>query len=439
MIRQNKRNMDRKIKKFALLLMLLPVILHAQTLQVKEAYMAGSDITGSQYARTTSDGKACALVKVRLPQHGVTFEGPIVGDIKEDAGEYWVFLPANCTHLTVRHKTFGELLLDFEALKFAPLQPKVTYVAVITAKAGNKSKHPFTLKVTPASAAVLIDSEVKPLENGVVTVTLEEGTHEYVVTAEGYEMQTGSFDVAASGEKSLSIRLSEASPTSLTPEEQFQIGQEYLTGSNSRQRDIPKAINYLLAASDSGHTGAQYLLATIYKLGPADIRDYAKSFELFQKTAASGLEDAQYQLADNYLNGWGTDKDTKKGIKMLHSLAEKGNVMSLLKLASCYLKGDEVKKNIKKGVSCLEKAAAQGNATALYVLGDGYITGKFGKKDAYKATQYLVKGLELHDVDCAKRLGKIYLKGEGGVREDLMKAAKLANMAKAFEKEKKSK
>lgn len=431
----------KKMKHYRLLSLLsaafLSTTLFAQSLEVKEAFLAGTDISGSKYARTAPDGKSCALVKVRLPLQGVAFEGPVVGDVEERSGEYWVFLPADSQRLCVRHQTFGETVLDFEALCLAPLLAKATYVVVIHSQGGHKAKHPFTLQVTPASAMVIIDAEPVTLEKGLLSASMEEGSHEYVATAEGYEMQAGTFVVAASGENRLAIELPVAKALSLTPEEQYQLGYDYAYGSNSRQRDIPKAISYLEPAAESGHIAAQFLLASLYKQGAAGKPDYGKSFALFQKAADGGIDEALIYVAEHYLNGWGTEKDEKKAIDMFTQQGKKGNEWAMLKLANCYLKGKGVKKSVKKGVAWLEKAAAKNNVMALYELGDGFITGRFGKIDARKATEYLVRGVELNDVACMTRLAKIFYYGEGGVREDTDKAFSLVKMIKAYQKEKK--
>ena len=422
---------------FLELLLLLPVALNAQSLEVKEAFLAGSDVSASQFSRTAPDGKACALVKVRLPLPDVTFVGPVVGEVENHSGEYWVFLPSNSSELIVNHKTFGEATLDFNALIQSRLQPKTTYVVVMLSKTDDKPKHLFVLQVTPTDATVIVDSEQFTPQNGNVTISLEEGSHDYVVTAEGYEMQTGTFDITSADNQPMKVTLTPASVTSLTPAEQYQIGFEYTLGSETRQKDYKKAISYLEPAAESGDISSQYLLASLYKLGAGGKPDYNKSFALFQKAAAGGMDDAKCEVAEHYLEGKGTEKNEKLAIDMLTRLADSGVERALLKLGNCHLQGIGVKKNVKKGVSWLVKAADKGNVKAIYELGDGYITGRFGKKDPYKATSYLVKGVELHDIDCTKRLGKIYLNGEGGVKEDLGKAAALVRMAKLYEKQKK--
>lgn len=420
-----------------LLFALLPAALNAQSLEVKDAFSANSDISGSTFARTAPDGKGCVLVKVRLPLRDVTFDGSVVGEVKDHGGEYWVFLPSNCSALTVRHKTYGQVTLDFNSLQLSPLQSKMTYVVVMLPKADNKPMHPFTLQVTPADATVIIDSETFTPQNGSVTATLEEGCHDYVVTAEGYEMQTGTFDITPADNQSVTVNLSTASAMSLTPAEQYQIGLEYAIGSDSRERDSKKAISYLEPAAESGDLKSQYLLANLYKLGAEGEPNYNKSFTLFQKAAAGGMDDAKCEVAEHYLEGKGTEKNEKLAIDMLKRLSDDGVDRAILKLASCHLEGKGVKKNVKKGVSLLQKAADKGNTKAMYELGDGFITGRFGKKDPRQALTYLVKGVDLKDTSCMRRLAKIFLNGEGGVREDLMKAAALANMIKAIEGNKK--
>ena len=91
-------------------------------------------------------------------------------------------------------------------------------------------------------------------------------------------------------------------------EAQFELGSRYNAG-----RDLPKnsleALSWLRRAGESGHAGAQRMLA-LKLYGGNDVPvDLVESFKWTEKLANSGDPAGQLMLANLYANGEGTGRD----------------------------------------------------------------------------------------------------------------------------------
>lgn len=73
----------------------------AQELTVKSLHADPMDLSAATKPESDLNGKACALVKVRIAADGVTFEGNIIKSGKNNASEYWVYMTEGTYMLTV--------------------------------------------------------------------------------------------------------------------------------------------------------------------------------------------------------------------------------------------------------------------------------------------------------------------------------------------------
>lgn len=181
---------------------------------VVESFGSTNDLSAQKYSRDDLNGRKCALVKVQVIAQDVTFQGNVMGDVKEQSGEYWVYMTDGTKQLKVLSRSFTPLMYKFPE----PLTGGVTYVLTLTApqSAAAASSRPkenyFLLKVTPANAHVFVDGTEKPVEDGMVAVALPDGPHSYRVEAVGYAPQQQSI-IMAGKKETRTVELVSTMPT----------------------------------------------------------------------------------------------------------------------------------------------------------------------------------------------------------------------------------
>lgn len=171
--------------------------------------------TIKQYARTQpkrdSNGDYAALVLVQvLADVKVDFTGAyLLGDVEKKASEYWVYMAAGAKSLEVHCTGFEKLKVDFaDVSKGAVLSlvKQCTYELVVSVPGvvlmtQTPQRQFFKFRVTPKK-----DAWVTVWENGEQqTLTLNEegmarkmfnyGTYKYMVSADRYHSQEGTFTV----------------------------------------------------------------------------------------------------------------------------------------------------------------------------------------------------------------------------------------------------
>lgn len=123
------------------ILFMLPVASFAQEeLKVKSFLPSITDLTARTEARTDNEGSLCALVKVVVPENGVSFEcgnlaSLIVGEVSFHTNEYWVYLVAGqygAKHLKIKHPSFPTIDVVFRDYGISTLEPQTTYTLIIT-------------------------------------------------------------------------------------------------------------------------------------------------------------------------------------------------------------------------------------------------------------------------------------------------------------------
>ena len=101
---------------FLIILFLLTCIQSmGQKLVVDTFYMAAgatTDITASTRPRNDATGQPCALVKVRLPRGGASFEGSVIPPTQVVQSEYLVYMTAGSKTLSV--KLAGAIAVDVD-------------------------------------------------------------------------------------------------------------------------------------------------------------------------------------------------------------------------------------------------------------------------------------------------------------------------------------
>ena len=171
--------------------------------------------TIKQYARTQpkrdSNGDYAALVLVQvLADVKVDFTGAyLLGDVEKKASEYWVYMAAGAKSLEVHCTGFEKLKVDFADVSkgaVPSLVKQCTYELVVSVPGvvlmtQTPQRQFFKFRVTPKKDAwvtVWEDGEQQTLtlnEEGMARKMFNYGTYKYMVSADRYHSQEGTFTV----------------------------------------------------------------------------------------------------------------------------------------------------------------------------------------------------------------------------------------------------
>lgn len=180
-------------------------IVIAQHLKIEKCYLASNDLSASKYERKDANDSPCALIKVLFTSEGAKFEGNIVGDVKYDAGEYWVYLTEGSHELRIKHPHYTAQTINFRDYDISAVKSKRTYIVRLMApKIKNQE---LTVVVTPADATILIDNNIYPSNNGVMKEKFPVGKHELTVAKVGYESFEGTINLKESSPSHIEIPL----------------------------------------------------------------------------------------------------------------------------------------------------------------------------------------------------------------------------------------
>ena len=208
-----------KIRKvFALFILLLfSISVYSQELHVKSFGIAESDLSAQTQPRKDLNDKNCALVKVGIGLQGVQFEGNVVGQVVNNVGEYWVYMPQGSRMLKVKHPYYPPIIVTFANYSMEKLESNRTYELMLTVSGGIQSSQTqtLTIKYTPIEATVLVDNKRIKGSDGVAMANFPIGQHSFVVFCDGYESEEGMVKLKASAPSNLQITLSKEAKTAL--------------------------------------------------------------------------------------------------------------------------------------------------------------------------------------------------------------------------------
>ena len=190
-----------KISLFLLLNVACFMSISAQKLSVESFAIKANDLTARTQARQDVNGIDCALVKVQLAASGATFSGNVVGDVKYNTSEYWVYIPQGSKRLNIRLEGYLPLEVNFEDYEVKPLESKAVYVMVVSGITTSPSIEAPRIKTgwiildsKPQGASVFINDEFvgnTPLTN----YKQAYGTYSYRVEHPNYHPSTGTLEL----------------------------------------------------------------------------------------------------------------------------------------------------------------------------------------------------------------------------------------------------
>lgn len=171
-------------------LLLFSISVCSQELHVKSFGIAESDLSAQIQSRKDLNDKNCALVKVGIGLQGVQFEGNVVGQVVNNVGEYWVYMPQGNSMLRISHKDYTPIMINFYDYGIGKLESGKTYILTL-AKPNNATGQKYSQKQT-RMYNVIVESSLKttlfggypsPLKGLKAYVNKNGSSYEYVVDA----------------------------------------------------------------------------------------------------------------------------------------------------------------------------------------------------------------------------------------------------------------
>lgn len=164
--------------------MMTAYIANAQVLQVMSFRLAANDISAVKYQRLDLNGKPCALIKVGLGLQGAKFPGTeVVGDVKFDTGEYWVYVVNGTRRLKVMHNNYAPLYIDFSEYPEQSLEGGRTYILLLSGFQTNTTSSDNT-SPTMKTSQESVREEFKVGDVSFAMIRVEGGTFTMGATSE---------------------------------------------------------------------------------------------------------------------------------------------------------------------------------------------------------------------------------------------------------------
>lgn len=184
-------------------------------------------------------------------------------------------------------------------------------------------------------------------------------------------------------------------PLPQTPEAQYKLGIEFLTGENSKA-NLDSAVEMFSSAANQNHAKAQYQLAKLYKQGIGVPQSQTLHKHWLEKAANAGVQSAirdleslnieksldtsiaeetkdpesQFSLGLKYFRGEGKKRDHNEAAKWFLKAARQNHDKSQFQLGIMYEKGIGFKQDTAKARHWYKMAANSGLQVAKQALSD---------------------------------------------------------------------
>ena len=185
----------------------------AQKLNVESFAAKPNDLTARTQTRQDGNSVDCALVKVQLASSGATFSGNVVGDVKYNTSEYWVYMAQGSKRLTIRLEGYLPLEVNFEDYEIRSLESKTVYILIVSGITASPSIETSRIRTgwiiidsEPTGASVFINDEFvgnTPLTN----YKQAYGNYSYRVECPNYHSSSGTIELNSSKvEKTIELK-----------------------------------------------------------------------------------------------------------------------------------------------------------------------------------------------------------------------------------------
>ena len=210
-----------------LILCLVALACAAQELR-PVSFEASGDVMHGKMLRQDFNGNTAAIVKVKLPVQGVTFDGNLIGEPEFHTNEYWVWLEAGDDGTRMFDvacpgtETVRVVFADISPVE--QLQSKTIYelrfdiparlLSSGTSGPADPGGNYFSLVVEPrTNVMVLVDGEMQEVTDGQAALFCRYGNHTFEVRAPGHATYSDTFTIVRGGEpvsRTVSLKSSKA-------------------------------------------------------------------------------------------------------------------------------------------------------------------------------------------------------------------------------------
>jgi hypothetical protein len=145
------------------------------------------DQTAALSPRTDINGVTCGLVKVSFDEEGILFDGNIIGEVKSNPSEYWIYLSKGTKRINIKHPNYIPTTIVFGDYGVPKIESNITYCLILKGnkskpKTNSEKKKVVVFQVNPAKADLFIDDNLVCKEgDGAYAITLTHGIHFYSV------------------------------------------------------------------------------------------------------------------------------------------------------------------------------------------------------------------------------------------------------------------
>lgn len=185
---------------FLLFILLSAIQVSAQELSIKSFVQKSNDLSASTNPRHDNNDTPCALVKVQLASPGAKFEGNVVGKVKYEKSEYWVYMAKGSKKVKIMSDDYLPLEVNFADYGIKLLESKVTYelrisIPEVGSQTPNVTSQYLVFKVSPADAVVKVNETIWPNNNGVARMLVPFGEYTYLIQSKNYHSASGKISV----------------------------------------------------------------------------------------------------------------------------------------------------------------------------------------------------------------------------------------------------
>lgn len=205
---------------------------------------------------------------------------------------------------------------------------------------------------------------------------------------------------------------------------QNNVGDIYIMGSSTVNKDPVKAGIWFKKAADQGLGIAQANLGSLYVMGLGVSKDIEKGKSLLLKAASQNVEVAFTILASLE----GKVVSPEDAFKMFYDLALEGTAYAQYEIGKRFFTGNGVTKNADLSAKWIESAANLGQPEAQHIMGLSYYYGRNKPKNVATAVTWFKEASDQNYAESQYHLGMIYLVEEG-VNSDLALGMKYLRMA----------
>lgn len=171
------------------------------------------------------------------------------------------------------------------------------------------------------------------------------------------------------------------------PQAMAQLARHYLNGADIPM-DLDKAIEWAEKSANAGNYEGYSLLGNIYTEEP--LQDFNKVYENFLKASQIGSPDgeSEYNLGICYMLGNGTDKDITEAMKWFDKAAQLGYIEGLERIGDCYYEMEDY----EKALQIFNQLVEQDNRYGEFMIGQCYELGHGVESDLKIAKEWYEKG-----------------------------------------------